>query len=151
LHPSTPAAGRRAGRRSGPVGRDDRAGRSRGGAAAAGRRVPRRGRPVAGGAGRVRPDLRGVPAQLRPHGRGTDADCRAVARALKPGGRFVTAKSNFAEPTAAFPAGRAYGFSGRVEGELVEGAPIVWEFFLPEGSFEVTNYYLSVATMEEAF
>jgi hypothetical protein len=34
---------------------------------------------------------------------------------------------------------------------LVEGAPIVWEFFLPEGPFEVTNYYLSVATMEEAF
>src|SRR5262249_21492437 len=77
--------------------------------------------------------------------------CRAVARALRPGGRFVTANSHPAEPTAAFPAGRAYGFSRRVEGELVEGAPVVWEFFLPEGSFEVTNYYLSVATMEEAF
>jgi SAM-dependent methyltransferase len=77
--------------------------------------------------------------------------CRAVARALRPGGRFVTANSNPAEPTAAFPAGRAYGFARRVEGELVEGAPIVWEFFLPEGSFEVTNYYLSVGTMEEAF
>ena len=25
------------------------------------------------------------------------------------------------------------------------------EFFLPQGSFEVTNYYLSAATMEEAF
>jgi ubiquinone/menaquinone biosynthesis C-methylase UbiE len=77
--------------------------------------------------------------------------CRAVARALRPGGRFVTANSNFAEPTATFPACRTYGFSGRVEGELVEGAPIVWEFFLPEGSFEVTNYYLSVGTMEKAF
>jgi hypothetical protein len=31
------------------------------------------------------------------------------------------------------------------------GAAIVWEFFLPEGSFAVTNYYLGVATMEEAF
>jgi SAM-dependent methyltransferase len=77
--------------------------------------------------------------------------CRAVARALRPGGRFVTANSNPAEPTGAFPADRAYGFSRRVEGELVEGAPIVWEFFLPDGSFEVTNYYLSVATMEEGF
>jgi ubiquinone/menaquinone biosynthesis C-methylase UbiE len=77
--------------------------------------------------------------------------CRAVARALRPGGRFVTANSNPAKPTAAFPAGRAYGFSRRVEGELVEGAPVVWEFFLPDGSFEVTNYYLSVGTMEEAF
>jgi hypothetical protein len=68
--------------------------------------------------------------------------CRAVARALRPGGRFVTANSDPAEPTAAFPAGRAYGFSGRVEGPLVEGAPIVWEFFLPEGSFEVTDLSL---------
>jgi hypothetical protein len=33
----------------------------------------------------------------------------------------------------------------------VEGAPIVWEFYLPEGSIEVRNYQLSVATMEEAF
>src|SRR6516165_2227898 len=77
--------------------------------------------------------------------------CRAVAGALRPGGRFVTANSNPAEPTGAFPAGRAYGFSRRVDGELVEGAPIVWEFFLPGGSFEVTNYYLGVETMEEAF
>ena len=77
--------------------------------------------------------------------------CRAVARALKPGGRFVTANSNLPEPTAAFPAARAYGFSGRVEGKLVEGAPIVLEFFLPEGSFQVTNHYFSVGTMKEAF
>jgi 2-polyprenyl-3-methyl-5-hydroxy-6-metoxy-1,4-benzoquinol methylase len=75
--------------------------------------------------------------------------CRAVARALRPGGRFVTANTSPAVP--AFPAARAYGFSQRVEGELVEGAPIVLEFFLPEGSFVVTNYYLSVGTMEEAF
>jgi hypothetical protein len=58
----------------------------------------------------------------------------------------VTANSN-----PAFPAGRSYGFSRRVVRELVEGAPIVLEFFLPDGSFEVTNYYLSVETMEEAF
>ena len=77
--------------------------------------------------------------------------CRAVARALRPGGRFVTVNSNPAEPVVDFPAARAYGFSRRVEGELVEGAPIVLEFFLPEGSFEVTNYYLSTGTMEEAF
>jgi len=77
--------------------------------------------------------------------------CRAVAGALRPGGRFVTANSNPAEPTGHFPADRAYGFSRRIEGELVEGAPIVWEFFLPDGSFEVINYYLGVETMEEAF
>jgi SAM-dependent methyltransferase len=72
--------------------------------------------------------------------------CRAVARALRPGGRFVTANSN-----PVFPAGHSYGYSRRVVGELVEGAPIVLEFFLPEGSFEVMNYYLSVETMEAAF
>ena len=77
--------------------------------------------------------------------------CRSVARALRPGGRFVTVNSNPAEPTVAFPAARTYGFSRRVEGELVEGAPVVLEFFLPEGSFEVTNYYLSAETMEKAF
>jgi ubiquinone/menaquinone biosynthesis C-methylase UbiE len=77
--------------------------------------------------------------------------CRAVARALRPGGRFVTVNNNPTDPTTDLPARQAYGFSRRVEGEWVEGAPIVWEFFLPEGSFEVTNYQLSVATMEEAF
>jgi 2-polyprenyl-3-methyl-5-hydroxy-6-metoxy-1,4-benzoquinol methylase len=77
--------------------------------------------------------------------------CRAVARALRPGGRFVTVNSNPAEPTVEFPAARAYGFTRRVEGALVEGAPVVLTFFLPEGSFEVTNYYLSAATMDEAF
>jgi SAM-dependent methyltransferase len=77
--------------------------------------------------------------------------CRAVARSLRPGGRFVTANNNPAGTNIDFPAGRTYGFSRRVEGKLVEGAPVVWEFFLPEGSFEVTNYHLSVATMEAAF
>jgi 2-polyprenyl-3-methyl-5-hydroxy-6-metoxy-1,4-benzoquinol methylase len=77
--------------------------------------------------------------------------CRAVSAALRPGGRFVTANSNPSEPTVDFPTGRAYGYSKRVQGELVEGVPIVWEFFLSDGSFEVINYYLGVATMEEAF
>jgi ubiquinone/menaquinone biosynthesis C-methylase UbiE len=77
--------------------------------------------------------------------------CRAVARALRPGGRFVTVNNNPTDPTTDLPARQAYGFSRRVEGEWVEGAPIVWEFFLPEGAIEVRNYQLSVATMEEAF
>ena len=77
--------------------------------------------------------------------------CRAVAGALRPGGRFVTANSSPVGMTADFPAGRTYGFSRRALGELAEGTPIVWEFFLPDSSIEVTNYYLSVKTMEEAF
>jgi SAM-dependent methyltransferase len=77
--------------------------------------------------------------------------CRAVARALRPGGRFVTANDNPAEPPADPAAGRAYGYTRRALGEWVEGAPVVWEFYLPDGSFEVRNYHLSVGTMEEAF
>ena len=42
--------------------------------------------------------------------------CRAVARALRPGGRFVTVNSNPAEPTVAFPAASAYGFSSASRG-----------------------------------
>lgn len=79
------------------------------------------------------------------------AMCRAVADSLKPGGRFVTANNNPEEPPVNFPAGRAYGYAKRVEGELVEGAAVVWEFFLPDGSFEVTNYCLGAETMESAF
>ena len=77
--------------------------------------------------------------------------CRAVARSLKPGGRFVTVNNHPSEPPEHFPTGRAYGFLKRVEGDPVEGAPVYWKFFLPEGPFEITNYILSVRTMEDAF
>jgi 2-polyprenyl-3-methyl-5-hydroxy-6-metoxy-1,4-benzoquinol methylase len=79
------------------------------------------------------------------------AMCRAVAGALKPGGRFVTVNNNPADPPENFGAGRPYGFAKRLVGELAEGTPVVWQFFLPGGALEVTNYYLSVATLEEAF
>ncbi len=79
------------------------------------------------------------------------AMCRAVAGALRPGGRFVTVNNNPADPPANFGAGRPYGFAKRLVGELAEGAPVVWQFALPGGPLEVTNYHLGVATMEEAF
>jgi ubiquinone/menaquinone biosynthesis C-methylase UbiE len=79
------------------------------------------------------------------------AMCRAIFGALKRGGRFVTVNSNPADPPENFDAGRPYGFAKRFEGEFGEGTPIVWQFFLPTGTLEITNYQLSVATMEEAF
>jgi len=54
--------------------------------------------------------------------------CRSVARLLKPGGRFLTVNNNPVEPPANFAAGRAYGYSKRIEGELIEGAPVIWQF-----------------------
>jgi ubiquinone/menaquinone biosynthesis C-methylase UbiE len=77
--------------------------------------------------------------------------CRAIARCLKPGGRFVTANNNPAEPPSNFPAGRSYGYVKRLEGEPADGTPVIWEFFLEEGPFEVRNYILGVETMEAAF
>lgn len=77
--------------------------------------------------------------------------CRSVARLLKPGGRFLTVNNNPAEPPANFAIGRAYGYSKRIEGELIEGAPVIWQFFLPEGPIEVRNFCLGREIMEEAF
>jgi SAM-dependent methyltransferase len=76
---------------------------------------------------------------------------RAVSRALKPGGRFVTVNNNPAEPVSNFPTGRAYGYTKRLEGEPVDGTTVVWEFFLPQGSFEVRNYLLSSDAVDAAF
>lgn len=78
------------------------------------------------------------------------AMCEAIARNLKPGGRFVTVNNNPEDPPANFETGLIYGYSKRLLGQLEDGAPIVWSFHLPEGTFEVTNYYLSPATVERA-
>jgi len=76
--------------------------------------------------------------------------CEAIARNLKPGGRFVTVNNHPDDPPDNFKTGRIYGYSKRLEGALEEGTPIVWRFHLPEGDIEVTNFYLKLATMELA-
>lgn len=79
------------------------------------------------------------------------AMCDGIACVLKPGGRFVTVNCN---PALAFPAApqfRDYGFETCVKGPWQEGAPITWTFYLSDGSFEIENYHLSVATHEIAF
>lgn len=78
------------------------------------------------------------------------AMCEAIARNLRPGGRFVTVNNHPDDPPENFENGRAYGYSKRLEGPLEEGTPIVWRFHLPEGGIEVTNFYLKLATMERA-
>ena len=76
--------------------------------------------------------------------------CEAIARNLKPGGRFVSVNNNPDDPPSNFETGRLYGYTKRLEGRLEDGAPIIWSFHLPEGTIEVTNYYLSIETMERA-
>lgn len=78
------------------------------------------------------------------------AMCEAIARNLARGGRFVTVNNNPDDTPDNFETGRIYGYSKRLDGPLEEGAPIVWRFHLPDREIEVTNFQLSVATMERA-
>jgi SAM-dependent methyltransferase len=75
--------------------------------------------------------------------------CAAVARALRPGGRFVTVNNNPAQEPEYFDASRKYGFIKSTPGALQEGTAIIYTIFQEEGSFDITNYWLSIATHEE--
>lgn len=77
--------------------------------------------------------------------------CDAIARSLKPGGRFIAVNSS---PMLDFDPGRSYrqyGFEAKVQGPLVEGAPITWQIFLDDSFFEIENYFLDRQIHEEAF
>ena len=41
-------------------------------------------------------------------------------------------------------------YRNQLKGSLKEGAPIIWSFQLPEGTVAVTNYHLSMMTLERA-
>lgn len=74
--------------------------------------------------------------------------CQAIGRCVKPGGRFVTVNNNPDEPPEHYPSGQQYGFLKGGPGGSVTGTPITWTFFLEDGSFELTNYYLDRASVE---
>lgn len=78
------------------------------------------------------------------------AMCNAISRCLKPGGRFVTVNSSPLLDFSAAPSYRQYGFDARIKGDMREGAPITWSFFLDGGSFDIENYFLDAAIHEEA-
>lgn len=80
-----------------------------------------------------------------------EAMCRAVARALKPGGRFVAVNNNLDQPPETYPLLKKYGYTKSAPGGLVEGAPIKVIFFVNGGTVEVEDCYLSRQTYEEAF
>ncbi len=74
----------------------------------------------------------------------------AIARYLKPGGRFVTVNTNPALDFAGAPSYRRYGFETALTGAAGEGAPLTWTFHLPDGSFSLENYCLGVEAHETA-
>lgn len=77
--------------------------------------------------------------------------CRGIARNLKPGCRFISVNNNPDEPAEHFASSRKYGFIKSVAGEVREGTPIDFTFFLEDGTFSITNYHLSKETHEWAF
>jgi toxoflavin synthase len=76
--------------------------------------------------------------------------CQAVVRNLKPGCRFVTMNSN-PEFSAAYSSSiRKYGLEKIGPAQPQEGMAYNWRFYLEDGSFEITNYFLSIATHDWA-
>jgi ubiquinone/menaquinone biosynthesis C-methylase UbiE len=76
--------------------------------------------------------------------------CRAVARNLKPGGRFVTVNSNSELAPQFNETSHKYGMTRITPPEMHEGTPYQWRNFLDDRTFDITNYYLSAATHEWA-
>ena len=74
----------------------------------------------------------------------------ALARCLRPGGRFVTVNASPALVFADAPSYRKYGFDTSVRGPWKEGVPITWTFYLNDGPFEIENYHLGTTTHETA-
>jgi SAM-dependent methyltransferase len=77
--------------------------------------------------------------------------CAAIARTLRPGGRFVGVNNNPEQEPKHFGSSRKYGFVKSTPGDLREGAPVTYTILLDGGSFDITNYWLSAAAHEEAF
>jgi SAM-dependent methyltransferase len=77
--------------------------------------------------------------------------CGAIARSLRPGGRFVGVNNNPEHRPEHFGSSRKYGFVKGTPGELWEGAPVTYTILLEGGSFDITNYWLSTTAHEEAF
>ncbi len=80
------------------------------------------------------------------------AMCQAIAKSLKPGGRFVTVNSSPLIDWTALPDYRKYGFDTIFGDQLIPGAPITWRFYLGDDeSIDIENYYLSQETHNEEF
>jgi SAM-dependent methyltransferase len=76
--------------------------------------------------------------------------CEAIAKHLKPGGRFVTINNNPHCPHPAISM-RKYGFE-RIQTGLEEGDEVIYQLFSPDGShIDLINYHLEKSTHEKCF
>ena len=76
--------------------------------------------------------------------------CTTVAKALKPGGRFVAVNNNPFQSPGHFEATRSFGMIKSVARELGPGVPITYTLFVGDESISFDNYYLSPAAHERA-
>ena len=74
----------------------------------------------------------------------------ALARSLRPGGRFVSVNASPALAFVEAPSYRKYGFETSVRGPWQEEVPITWTFHLNDGPFDIENYHLATTTHETA-
>jgi toxoflavin synthase len=78
--------------------------------------------------------------------------CRVVYANLRPGGCFVGFNDNVSNPPQLYGSYRAHGFVKSAPERRVEGDPITYTLFNPDGGeFQIVNYYLSPDTYVAAF
>jgi toxoflavin synthase len=76
----------------------------------------------------------------------------AVARVVRPGGLVVGCNDYPDNPPAHYDRYRPYGFVKTGSAEPVEGGPITYRFFNPDGSaFELDNYYMPTEVYRDEF
>jgi ubiquinone/menaquinone biosynthesis C-methylase UbiE len=76
--------------------------------------------------------------------------CVAIARNLKPGGRFVTVNNNPLQRPESFHKTRKYGFVKSAGEKIRNGTTLRYTIFLGNETFQFDNYHLDIATHEWA-
>lgn len=78
--------------------------------------------------------------------------CRALARRLRPGGRFVTFTTNPGiYDFRPLPDYRGYGFEIELADQVFEGAPILFRIHVDNAILDIENYYLPIEAYESGF
>ncbi len=77
---------------------------------------------------------------------------KVIKANLKPGGKFIGINDNPGNAPEFYKKYKKYGFLKEVDKPRIEGSPITYTFFNPDGTtFQLENYYLTLETYEQAF